>query len=304
MAPASAIWRRVSFVGIPEDIRLPASPRSSVAEEPGSASNPMPYSARDQLCARRARRSPPDRRGHPDRPRRSGGRERRGPRGESTPPVEVVVAALEAGSVVYGVTTGFGSLADVRLTPEHSTALQHGLLRSHAVAVGDELSAEEVRAMLALRAHVLALGHSGVRREVVLRFVEMLERDLLPVVPEQGSLGASGDLAPLAHLALPVIGEGDVRLAGERLTAIEALGRLRSRAPRARSEGGPRPHQRHSRHDGHRRAGGLEGGPSSPRSPTSRPRSRSKPSSEPTVRSIRGSSGSARTRARWPRPGT
>ena len=138
----------------------------------------------------------------------------------------VVVAALEAGSVVYGVTTGFGSLADVRLTPEHSTALQHGLLRSHAVAVGDELSAEEVRAMLALRAHVLALGHSGVRREVVLRFVEMLERDLLPVVPEQGSLGASGDLAPLAHLALPVIGEGDVRLAGERLTAIEALGRL------------------------------------------------------------------------------
>ena len=138
---------------------------------------------------------------------------------------EVVVAALEAGLVVYGVTTGFGSLADVRLTPEHSRALQHGLLRSHAVAVGNELSAEEVRAMLALRAHVLALGHSGVRREVVLRFVEMLERDLLPVVPEQGSLGASGDLAPLAHLALPVIGEGEVRLAGERLPAIEALGR-------------------------------------------------------------------------------
>jgi histidine ammonia-lyase len=138
---------------------------------------------------------------------------------------EVVVAALETGLVVYGVTTGFGSLADVRLTPEHSRALQHGLLRSHAVAVGNELSAEEVRAMLALRAHVLALGHSGVRREVVLRFVEMLGRDLLPVVPEQGSLGASGDLAPLAHLALPVIGEGEVRLAGERLPAIEALGR-------------------------------------------------------------------------------
>jgi histidine ammonia-lyase len=138
---------------------------------------------------------------------------------------QVVVAALEAGSVVYGVTTGFGSLADVRLTPEHSRALQHGLLRSHAVAVGAELSPEEVRAMLVLRAHVLALGHSGVRREVVQRFVEMLERDLLPVVPEQGSLGASGDLAPLAHLALPVIGEGDVRLEGERLPAIEALGR-------------------------------------------------------------------------------
>ena len=99
---------------------------------------------------------------------------------------QVVVAALEAGAVVYGVTTGFGGLANVRLTPEHSTALQHGLLRSHAVAVGNELSAEEVRAMLALRAHVLSLGHSGVRREVVERFIEMLERDILPVVPEQG----------------------------------------------------------------------------------------------------------------------
>jgi len=138
---------------------------------------------------------------------------------------QVVVAALEAGSVIYGVTTGFGSLADVRLTPEHSTALQHGLLRSHAVAVGNELPPEEVRAMLALRAHVLALGHSGVRRDVVLRFVEMLASDLLPVVPEQGSLGASGDLAPLAHLALPVIGEGEVRLEGERLTAIDGLKR-------------------------------------------------------------------------------
>ena len=138
---------------------------------------------------------------------------------------EVVVAAVEAGSVIYGVTTGLGGLANVRLTPGHSTALQHGLLRSHAVAVGNELPAAEVRAMLALRAHVLALGYSGVRREVVLRFVEMLERDLLPVVPEQGSLGASGDLAPLAHLALPVIGEGEVRLAGERLPAIEALRR-------------------------------------------------------------------------------
>ena len=96
---------------------------------------------------------------------------------------QVVLAALEAGLIVYGVTTGFGSLADVHLTPEHSTALQHGLLRSHAVAVGNELPREEVRAMLALRAHVLALGHSGVRRDVVVRFAEMLRRDILPVVP-------------------------------------------------------------------------------------------------------------------------
>ena len=104
----------------------------------------------------------------------------------------VVVEALEARAVVYGVTTGFGALADVHLTPEHSQALQHGLLRSHAVAVGNELAPEEVRAMLALRAHVLALGRSGVRREVVSRFIEMLANDILPVVPEQGSLGASG----------------------------------------------------------------------------------------------------------------
>ena len=135
----------------------------------------------------------------------------------------VVVGALERGDVVYGVTTGFGSLADVRLTPEHSTALQHGLLRSHAVAVGPSLSAAEVRAMLALRTHVLALGYSGVRREVVQRFADLLALDLLPVVPEQGSLGASGDLAPLAHLALPVIGEGEVTWRGERRLAADAL---------------------------------------------------------------------------------
>jgi histidine ammonia-lyase len=124
----------------------------------------------------------------------------------------VVDAAVESGAVVYGVTTGFGSLADVRLTAEHTSALQHGLIRSHAVAVGNELSFEEVRAMLALRAHVLALGHSGVRMEVAERFVELLTHGILPIVPEQGSLGASGDLAPLAHLALGAIGEGSVRV--------------------------------------------------------------------------------------------
>jgi histidine ammonia-lyase len=135
----------------------------------------------------------------------------------------VVERALEEGAVVYGVTTGFGSLADVRLEPEQSTALQHGLLRSHAVAIGPELSSGEVRAMLALRAHVLALGHSGVRREVAARFVELLEHDILPVVPEQGSLGASGDLAPLAHLALGAVGEGMVRYKGDLMPGAQAL---------------------------------------------------------------------------------
>jgi histidine ammonia-lyase len=127
---------------------------------------------------------------------------------------DVVERALASGEVIYGVTTGFGSLADVTLTADHSSALQHGLIRSHAVAVGNELSAAEVRAMLALRAHVLALGCSGVRAEVANRFVDLLEQQILPVVPEQGSLGASGDLAPLAHLALGAIGEGMVRIPG------------------------------------------------------------------------------------------
>jgi histidine ammonia-lyase len=108
----------------------------------------------------------------------------------------VVRAKAEAGEVVYGVTTGFGSLADVRIERERTVELQHAILRSHATAVGRPLSHDEARAMLLLRAHVLALGHSGVRREIVERMVEMLNLDLVPVVPERGSLGASGDLAP------------------------------------------------------------------------------------------------------------
>ncbi|MGH9304085.1 MAG: histidine ammonia-lyase [Acidimicrobiales bacterium] len=135
----------------------------------------------------------------------------------------VVEDAVSSGAVVYGVTTGFGSLADVRLSPEHASALQHGLLRSHAVGVGAELSAPEVRAMLLLRAHMLALGCSGVRPGVARRFSELLEHDILPVVPEQGSLGASGDLAPLAHLALAAVGEGSVRVHGRLMPAADAL---------------------------------------------------------------------------------
>jgi histidine ammonia-lyase len=137
----------------------------------------------------------------------------------------VVEAKVAAGETVYGVTTGLGSLANVRLEPEEVRQLQHDLLRSHAVGVGPPLAKEEVRAMLLLRAHVLALGHSGVRSLLVERLVEFLNRDLIPVVPEQGSLGASGDLAPLAHLALPLIGGGEAILEGERLSGSAALER-------------------------------------------------------------------------------
>jgi len=123
---------------------------------------------------------------------------------------EVVERAVAEGRTVYGVTTGFGALADTRIDPAEAAELQHRIVRSHATAVGPPLCREEARAMLLLRAHVLALGHSGVRPLVIERMVELLNRDLIPAVPEQGSLGASGDLAPLACLALPVLGEGEL----------------------------------------------------------------------------------------------
>jgi histidine ammonia-lyase len=127
----------------------------------------------------------------------------------------VIDRAVAGGDIVYGVTTGFGALADTRIDPSQAADLQRGIVRSHATAVGRPLSREEARAMLLLRAHVLALGHSGVRPSVIELMVRMLNADVIPVVPEQGSLGASGDLAPLANLALPLIGNGQVLGAGD-----------------------------------------------------------------------------------------
>ena len=145
----------------------------------------------------------------------------------------VIERVVASGETVYGVTTGFGSLADVRIDPSQAAALQLGIVRSHATAVGRPLSRDEARAMLLLRAHVLALGHSGVRPLIVDRMVEMLNRDLIPSVPEQGSLGASGDLAPLANLALPLIGQGELLTDGGTEPAGPALARRRTRADRA-----------------------------------------------------------------------
>jgi histidine ammonia-lyase len=122
----------------------------------------------------------------------------------------VIERAVAEGRTVYGVTTGFGALADTKIDPARSSELQHGIVRSHATSVGPCLSRAEARAMLLLRAHVLALGYSGVRPEVIDLMVQMLNGDVIPAVPEQGSLGASGDLAPLANLALPLIGGGRV----------------------------------------------------------------------------------------------
>ena len=134
--------------------------------------------------------------------------------------VEKVVAADRP---VYGVNTGFGDLAQVKIAAKDVRVLQERLLVSHAAGVGDPLPAGVVRGMLLLRANTLARGHSGVRPIVIERLLELLDRDLLPRVPSRGSVGASGDLAPLAHLALPLVGRGFLVSDGEGRPALEVL---------------------------------------------------------------------------------
>src|SRR5881398_134515 len=129
--------------------------------------------------------------------------------------------------VTYGVNTGFGKLSDVRIPHAELHQLQLNLIRSHACGIGNPLSEGEVRAMMLLRANVLALGMSGIRCEVVELLCEMLNRGVHPVVPEKGSVGASGDLAPLAHLALSLVGEGEVFFEGQRMASAEALQRAK-----------------------------------------------------------------------------
>lgn len=120
----------------------------------------------------------------------------------------VIDRAVASGAVLYGVTTGFGRFSDVVLPADEALTLQRNLILSHATGVGPAFDADAVRGMLLLRANALAQGHSGVRPVVIETLIEMLDRGVVPVVPQQGSLGASGDLAPLAHLILVAIGEG------------------------------------------------------------------------------------------------
>jgi len=136
---------------------------------------------------------------------------------------DVIDALVAEGAVVYGVTTGFGDLATTFIDPSQAGRLQENLLMSHAAGVGRPFPREVVRAMLLLRANTLALGYSGCRPLIVERLLAFLDAEIHPVVPEQGSLGASGDLAPLAHLALPIIGRGDVEHGGRVVAAAEAL---------------------------------------------------------------------------------
>jgi histidine ammonia-lyase len=137
----------------------------------------------------------------------------------------VVEEILASGAVVYGINTGFGKLAEVRISSDQLEQLQLNLLRSHACGVGEPFVEDVVRAMLLLRANVLATGHAGCRPEVVERILELLEAGVHPVVPCRGSVGASGDLAPLAHLALVLVGEGEAVVGGERMPGAKALTR-------------------------------------------------------------------------------
>lgn len=138
---------------------------------------------------------------------------------------QTLLKAAASGQPIYGVNTGFGELASSRIAPEKLSALQRNLVLSHACGVGEPLDFEEARGILFLRANELARGHSGARPGLVELMARMLNAGLSPVIPSRGSVGASGDLAPQAHMALVVIGEGQARLKGKTFSGAEALRR-------------------------------------------------------------------------------
>ncbi len=133
---------------------------------------------------------------------------------------------VASGRTVYGINTGFGLLANTRIPADRLEELQRNLILSHSAGLGDPLDPRIVRLMMALKVIGLARGHSGIRRKVIERLLALIAADALPVVPSQGSVGASGDLAPLAHMSAALIGEGRIALAGDILPAAEALARL------------------------------------------------------------------------------
>jgi histidine ammonia-lyase len=132
---------------------------------------------------------------------------------------------IARGEIVYGITTGFGAFKDKIIAPDQVERLQRNILISHAVGVGEPLDGPSTRAMMLIRANTLAKGHSGIREETLRLLVDLLNAGVHPVIPSQGSLGASGDLCPLAHMALPLIGMGEAEFRGERMSGAEALAR-------------------------------------------------------------------------------
>ncbi len=136
---------------------------------------------------------------------------------------QYVEQIIDDGKIVYGLTTGFGKFANIKINKEDIALLQKNLIESHAVAVGANLSVEETRAIMLLRINVLAKGHSGIRLQTLQTLIDMLNFGIHPLIPEKGSVGASGDLSPLSHLALVVIGKGKAELKGEIMEGAEAL---------------------------------------------------------------------------------
>ncbi len=144
-------------------------------------------------------------------------------RGKMKKSREVVEKALRQGEKIYGVTTGFGLLCDQVINPAQVEELQRNLVRSHSVGVGPYFDEVTTRAIMVLRANVIAKGYSGVRLEVLRTLIEMMNRGVHPLVPEQGSVGASGDLAPLAHLISILIGEGEALFRGKKMSGKKAM---------------------------------------------------------------------------------
>jgi len=134
---------------------------------------------------------------------------------------------IAEGKTIYGITTGFGALSDVAISAMNTRRLQENIIMSHAAGVGSPLSPETVRAVLVLRIKDLARGHSGIRLETVRRLIDLLNLNICPVIPEKGSVGASGDLAPLAHLSLVLLGKGEAFYNGEKIPGAAALKRCK-----------------------------------------------------------------------------
>lgn len=150
-----------------------------------------------------------------------------GEKGELTPTVRnkirqsssYVDEIVERGDVVYGINTGFGPLCNTTISKKDTRQLQENILRSHSVGVGNAIDSKLAKMMLILKLHNLSFGYSGIREETLERMLFFVDQDMIPVVPEKGSVGASGDLAPLAHLFLPLIGLGKFDWKGERVSA-------------------------------------------------------------------------------------
>ena len=177
--------------------------------------------------------------------RRAGRAGRRGLGGDRRVGGEQSAGSSPSGRTVYGVNTGFGILAQTRIPDDRLAELQTNLILSHSCGLGEALDPRIVRLLMVLKAIGLARGHSGVRREVVERLLALVEADALPVIPGQGSVGASGDLAPLAHMSAALLGEGEIVLGGERLPRRRGAGASRARAARARAQGRAGADQRH-----------------------------------------------------------